>query len=79
MSIWSFLRPRTPNPGQSAPDSAPSLKLSRYVAEYLAAIDRTEEYSFEPPIRLLVKKDCVDIQTLRPELLDFFECSPRTL
>jgi hypothetical protein len=50
--------------------------LSPYVGEYLAAIDRTEEYGFEAPMRLLVKKDCVDMQTLRPVLLDFFERRP---
>src|SRR5580692_1607442 len=48
MSIWSFLRPRTPNP-HSILDFVPGLKLSPYVGEYLAAIDRTEEFGFEPP------------------------------
>jgi hypothetical protein len=50
--------------------------LSPYVGEYLAAIDRTQEFGFEAPPRLLVKKDCVDMQTLRPVLLDYFERSP---
>jgi hypothetical protein len=45
------------------------------VSEYLAAIDRTEQYGFEAPMRLLVKKDCVDMRTLQPVLLDFFERS----
>ena len=53
MSIWSFLRPRTPNPN-SILDFAPALKLSPYVGEYLAAIDRTEEFGFKPPMRLIV-------------------------
>src|SRR5258708_36959996 len=76
MSIWSFLCPRTPNPSQSILDFAPGLKLSPYVGEYLAAIDRTEDFGFEPPMRLLAKKDCVDLHSLRPMLLDFFERSP---
>jgi hypothetical protein len=76
MSIWSFWRPSTPNPSQNHPDFAPGLKLSRYVGEYLAAIDRTEEFGFEAPIRVLVKKDCVDVLALQPILLDFFERSP---
>jgi hypothetical protein len=46
------------------------------VGEYLAAIDRTEEVGFEPPMRVLVKKDCVDMLALRPLLLDFLELSP---
>jgi hypothetical protein len=75
MSIWSFLRPRTPNPN-SILDFAPALKLSPYVGEYLAAIDRTEEYGFEPPMRLLMKRDCVDMHTLRPLLLNYFGRSP---
>jgi hypothetical protein len=76
MNLWSFLRPRTPSPSQSILDFVPGLKLSPYVGEYLAAIDRTEEFGFEPPMRLLVKKDCVDMLALRPLLFDFFEHSP---
>jgi hypothetical protein len=75
MSIWSFLRPRTTNPN-SILDFAPGLKLSPYVGEYLAAIDRTEEFGFELPMRLLVKKNCVDMQALQPVSLDFFERRP---
>jgi hypothetical protein len=52
--------------------------LSPYVGEYLAAIDRTQEFGFEAPPRLLVKNNCVDMQTLRPVLLDFLPISPRT-
>jgi hypothetical protein len=59
-----------PESRQSTPDSASGLKLSPYVGEYLAAIDRTQEFGFDAPPRLLVKKDCVDVQTLRPVLLD---------
>jgi hypothetical protein len=52
------------------------LKPSLYVGEYLAAIDRTEKFWFELPMRLLAKTNCVDMQALRPILLDFFERSP---
>jgi hypothetical protein len=76
MNIWSFLRSRKPAPPQSTPDCAPGLNLSPYVGEYLAAIDRTETFGFETPRRILLKKDCVDMQSLRPALLDFFERSP---
>jgi hypothetical protein len=76
MSIWSFWRSRTPNPPKGILDFAPGPNLSSYVAEYLAAIDRTEQFGFEAPIRVLVKKDCVDMQSLQPVLLDFFERSP---
>jgi hypothetical protein len=46
------------------------------VGEYLTAIDRTEEFGFESPPRLLVRNDCIDIQSLQPVLLDYFEHSP---
>jgi hypothetical protein len=76
MSIWSFFRARTPTPSQNLLDFAPGLKLSPYVGEYLAAIDRTEAFGFDAPMRLLVKKDCVDMEIMRPVLLDYFERSP---
>ena len=76
MNLWSFFRPRTRHPQQSILDFAPGLKLSPYVDEYLSAIDRTEQFGFEAPMRVLVKKDCVDMRTLQPVLLDFFERSP---
>ncbi len=76
MSIWSFLRPFTPNRPSSAQDSIGGMGLSPYVGEYLAAIDRTAAFGFEAPVRLLVKKDCVDMQTLQPVLLDYFARSP---
>jgi len=76
MGILSSLRSRTPNPSQSILDFAPGLKLSPYVGEYLAAIDRTEKFGFDAPPRLLVRKDRVDMQALRPVLLDCFGRSP---
>jgi hypothetical protein len=79
MSIWSFLRPRTPNPPLSNPGRAPGLNLSPYVGEYLAAIDRTEEFGFEAPMRFLVKRNCVEMQTLRPLLLEYFDRTPPDL
>ncbi len=57
------------------PDSAPGLGLSPYVGEYLAAIDRTAQFGFEVPPRLIVRKDCVDTEVMRPILLDYFERS----
>src|ERR1700729_2773425 len=76
MGIFSFLSSRAPKPWQSILDFAPGLKLSSYVGEYLTAIDRTEEFGFESPPRLLVRNDCVDIRSLQPVLLDYFESSP---
>jgi hypothetical protein len=76
MNIWSFLRTRSGNLTQGLRDSAPGLNLSPYVGEYLAAIDRTEQYGFEAPPRVLVKKNCVGMSTLLPVLLEFFERSP---
>jgi hypothetical protein len=76
MAIWTYFKSRTTKSQQAILDSAPGLELSPYVGEYLAAIDRTEQFGFEAPMRLLVKKDCVDMQTLQPVLLDFFERSP---
>lgn len=76
MGILSFFKSRTPNRSQSILDFAPELKLSPYVGEYLAAIDRTEAFGFQTPPRLLVRKDCIDMQALRPVLLDYFERTP---
>jgi hypothetical protein len=72
MSIWSFLRPLTPNPPELSSDLGHGLGLSPYVAEYLAAIDRTEAFGFESPPRMLVRKDCVDMKIVLPILLDYF-------
>jgi hypothetical protein len=66
------MRSRRPRASNGTADLTPS----HYVSEYLAAIDRTEQFGFEASMRLLVKKDCVDIQALQPVLLDFFERSP---
>ena len=57
MGILSFFQSRaTQRPGSTTGPSV-GLKLSPYVGEYLAAIDRTEAFGFEAPMRLLVKKD----------------------
>lgn len=48
---------------------------SPYASEYLAALDRTQRFGFEAPLRLLVRKDCVDMDVVRPVLLDYFERS----
>jgi hypothetical protein len=78
MGILSFFKSRTANRSQSSLDFAPGLKLSPYVGEYLAALDRTEAFGFETPPRVLVRKDCIDLLALRPVLLDFFKHSPPT-
>lgn len=72
MGILSFFQSRVPMP---PPVSTEALKLkpSPYVTEFLAAISRTEEFGFDAPIRLLVAKDCVDMDIVRPVLLDYFE------
>jgi hypothetical protein len=48
---------------------------SPYVSEYLAAIDRTQRFGFEAPPRILVRKDCVNMDSARPVLLEYFEGS----
>ena len=76
MRIWPFFKVRPSKTPEDTPDSMLGLGLSPYVGEYLAALDRTSAFGFEAPIRLLVKKDCVDMQAIQPVLLDFFERSP---
>ena len=78
MGILSFFqsRPRLPVP-PPIPAEVLNLKPSPYVSEYLAAMSRTEEFGFEAPMRLLVQKDCVDMDIVRPVLLDYFERSGR--
>ena len=66
MGILSFFKSRTLSRSQSILDFAPDLKLSPYVGEYLAAIDRTEAFGFQTPPRLLVRKDRIDMHALRP-------------
>ena len=46
---------------------------ARYIAEYVAAIDRTQAFGFDAPPRIIVQKDCVDMDAVRPVLLDYFE------
>jgi hypothetical protein len=75
MDILSFLKSRTPTPNQVTTAEAMELMPSPYVSEYLEAVDRTERFGFDAPVRLLVKKDCVDMNIVRPVLLDYFERS----
>jgi hypothetical protein len=80
MDILSFLKSRAPNPRPLTADDVNPLIGSAYVSEYMMAIDRTEAFGFEAPPRLLVKKDCVELGTVRPVLLDYFdENSPASL
>jgi hypothetical protein len=75
MDILSFLKSRAPNPRPLTADDVNPLIGSAYVSEYMVAIDRTEAFGFEAPPRLLVKKDCVNMDIARPVLLDYFERS----
>ncbi len=59
----------------SASVGTSDLMSSPYVSEYLAAVDRTRRLGFEAPLCLLVRKDCVDMDIVRPVLLDYFERS----
>jgi len=79
MGILSFFKSRSSNPWKSILDFAPGLKLSPYVAEYLAAIDRTEAFGFETPPRLLARRDCIDMQTLRPVFARLLRAQPTGL
>jgi hypothetical protein len=47
--------------------------LPRYVSEYMAAIDRTEGFGLQAPPRILVAKDCVDLDRAMPALLEYFD------
>jgi hypothetical protein len=76
MDILSFLKSPSPSPNQITTADAMELMPSPYVSEYLEAVDRTERFGFDAPVRLLVKKDCVDMNIVRPVLLDYFERSP---
>jgi len=72
MAILSLLKSRSTRPRSDAKDvdldaAAP------YIAEYVAAIDRTQDFGFEVPPRIIVHKDRVDMGAVRPVLLDYFE------
>jgi hypothetical protein len=73
MTRWPFwkLHDRPPVDREGEPGAADA--LSNYVAEYLAAFDRTERFGFEAPPRIFMGKDCVDMAAVLPVLLDYFE------
>ena len=49
--------------------------LAPYVAEYSAALDRTEALRLRPrAMRILVAKDCVNPDRTLSVLLDYFDC-----
>jgi hypothetical protein len=79
MKFWSS--PRSPRSPQVVPtDPEESASTSPYIAEYIAAIDRTGCLGFEAPPRVLVRKPCVDMQAVLPVLLDYYDQhSPRKL
>jgi hypothetical protein len=39
----------------------------------MQAFERTEKFGFEAPLRILVRKKCVDMTAVMPVLLDYFE------
>jgi len=52
-----------------AADRSAQPKASGYIAEYMAAFDRTESFGLKAPPRLLVAKHCVDVDKTLPVLL----------
>ena len=47
--------------------------MPAYVQEFEAALDRTERLGLgASPVRLVVRKDCVDMAKIMPVLLDYF-------
>lgn len=70
MALWSLLKKRATDRSAAAAESA--APASPYVSEYLAAIERTQRLGFEAPLRVLVAKDCVDMDAVRPVLLEYF-------
>jgi len=73
MSWWSFWKPRERQSSSEEGDLIDLGTVSPYVSEYLAAFDRTEDFGFKAPPRLLVRKNCVDMGAVMPVLLDCFE------
>jgi hypothetical protein len=73
MTLWSFWKSRDrPSPTEEG-DDAGAVTESPYVAEFLAAFDRTEKFGCAAPPRLLVRKNCVDMGAVMPVLLDYFD------
>jgi len=44
-----------------------------YLTEYMAAVDRTEDFGLPAPPRILVRKNCVDPDLTLAVLLDYFD------
>jgi hypothetical protein len=80
MGILSKFKSRAPHPRQPTTAEVAQSSPSAYVSEYMAAIDRTERFGFESPPRVLVRKNCVDMNIVRPVLLDYFgRSSPKSM
>ena len=72
MNFWFSFKNRGPSHAVTA--SAGELDGTvPYIAEFIAAIDRTERFGFETRPRFLVEKECVDLQTILPVLLDYYD------
>ena len=66
--------------GKKSPAAGPTASpvdlasMPAYVQEFEAALDRTERLGLgAPPVRLVVRKDCVDMAKTMPVLLDYFD------
>lgn len=47
--------------------------MPSYAQEFLDAFDRTESFGLKTPLRILVRKHCVDMARAMPVLLKYFE------
>jgi len=73
MPMFDWLRAKkAQNPEPGAP--ADTASVSPYVQEFEAALERTERLGLgAAPVRLVVRKDCVDMAKVMPVLLDYFD------
>lgn len=60
-------------PKPQAMNSTESASQSPYIHEYMAAVDRTEALGLKAPVRLIVRKNCVDMMRVRPVVLAYFD------
>lgn len=66
MSWWSFWKPREPQSFAEAGDLVDLGAVSPYSSAFLAALERTEKFGFGAPPRLLVRRNCVDMEAVMP-------------
>lgn len=67
---------RTPHPLAPCYDwdveERPLPSQAPYISEYMATFARTESFGLKAPLRLLLAKNCVDVDKTFPVLLDYF-------